>query len=119
MPAFPKPRPRALEKADRRKAIDATDKAENAKVKARSGGQCEMRVWLLTFPKTRSQPACKVLGLCERRAIHIHHLLGGIGVRGRGESALAKNKLHLCAKCHSDIHAHILQPRGNVWERVR
>ncbi len=114
--AFPKPRPRALEKADRRKAIEARDEAENKKVRLRSAGRCEL--FELTYPDVRV--TLKAPWRCHRRAIHVHHLLGGIGVRGRGESALAKHKLHLCDKCHSDIHAHILvRQRGNVFERLK
>ena len=99
----PKPRPSMLDKQDRRKALKSADLHENTKVKARSGGRCEM-----------------VDGVrCTYQAAHVHHLLGGIGVRGRGESRLAANKLHLCERCHSEIHAHILVPDGPRWRRVR
>ena len=100
---FPKPRPAKLDKADRKSARDAKDKAENAKVKARSGGRCEVVDH----------------GRCRRRAVHIHHVLGGFGVRGRGASAIAQNKLHLCVECHSDIHAHVLIKDGERWRRLK
>lgn len=105
MVGFPKPRPRALQKADRLKLREKVDKAESAKVKARSGGRCE----LIDLKR----------GRCGRRALHIHHRLSGIGVRGRGASAKAENKLNLCDRCHSDIHAHILVPDGAHFRRVR
>ena len=67
---------------------------------------------------------CENLGLwrfrCARRAVHVHHLMGGIGVRGIGDSALAVNKVHACASCHKAIHAHVLLPLGGVrFQRVR
>ncbi len=120
---FPKPRPRKLEKADRLKQRISVDDRESAKVKARSGGRCE--VWEEVMPlfvfdaKTMQQkPVSLMVTRCKRRAVHVHHRLGGIGVRGRGESAKAENKLHLCDKCHSDIHAHVLVPDGPHFRRV-
>ena len=32
----------------------------------------------------------------------VHHKLRG-GLRGRGDSALARNKLHVCGKCHRTL----------------
>ena len=101
---FPKPRPAALERADRRAALVARDKAENVKVKARSGGRCEVVV---------------AGRRCPRRAVHVHHLLGGWGVRARGNSAFARAKVHVCVGCHGDIHAHILVRDGAHWRAVR
>ncbi len=69
-----------VSKAERAKI----DRAENLKVKARSGGQCE---------------------LCGRPAQHVHHKLRGHGVRGYGKSALASQKEHLCVECHVAEHA--------------
>ena len=103
MVGFPKPRPAALERQDRRKKIRTADLSENAKVKARSRGYCE----LMTSATWR----------CNKRASHVHHRLSGIGVRGIGASAKAENKLHLCNSCHSDIHAHILVPDGPYFRR--
>ena len=81
---FPKPASRVLVKRAKKAAIASNDRRESAKVKSRSGGVCED---------------------CDRaRAVHVHHLLGGIGVRGRGKSALAENKLHLCTACHARAH---------------
>ena len=106
---FPKPRPRALEKADRRKAIEARDERESAKVKARSGGICEV------VEVSKGGP-----WHCFARARHVHHLMGGIGVRAIGDSALAANKVHCCPSCHSDIHSHVLVPLGGVrFERIK
>jgi hypothetical protein len=60
------------------------DEQQSRVVRARSGGVCE---------------ACG-----EQRAVHVHHKLGGHGVRGIGPSALAENKLHLCLACHQKAH---------------
>ena len=65
----------------KRKSIDAAGSAE---VRERSNGACED---------------------CDRqRAVHVHHEMGGHGVRGRGESALASRKRHLCTACHARAH---------------
>ncbi len=120
---FPKPRPRKLEKADRLRARVSVDDRESAKAKARSGGRCEVEFvggtspseQLRWFASTGTLPGKR----CIRRAVHIHHRLGGIGVRGRGESAKADNKIHVCIQCHSDIHAHVLIPDGPHFRRVK
>lgn len=120
MPTFPKPRPAALERKDRKSARDKADRDENQKVRGRSGGLCEAVV--VPTPE-RGSLHIYIGGVqkfrCTRRAVHIHHRLSGIGVRARGASALAANKFHLCDKCHRDIHAHILVPDGDYYRRVR
>src|SRR3990167_8465746 len=107
---YGKPRPRKLEKADRTKQRVSVDSRESAKVKARSGGQCEVR-WFGATGQVEYR--------CQRRAGHVHPMLGGIGVRGRGESALAKNKLNVCDVHHSEIHAHVLVRDGVRWRKVK
>ena len=104
MTAFPKPRPAALERKDRKAKIVATDEAESRKVRKRSAGRCEAR-WLGATGRVEYR--------CTRRARHIHHMLGGIGVRGRGESAKAIRKQHVCSDCHSDIGNHVLVRQGD------
>lgn len=101
---FPKPRPRKLEKADRLKVRVSIDDKGSDEAKARSGGRCE--IWTLANRKFKSR--------CQRRAQHIHHMLGGNGVRGRGESAKAIRKQHACSDCHSDITNHVLVRHGGV-----
>jgi hypothetical protein len=103
--ALPKGRPAKLQKADRVKARQSYDETESAKVKARSGGQCEV----VTAPHGVR---------CKRRGLHVHHLLGGFGVRGRGASAKVENKLHVCVRCHADIHAHVLVRDGAWWRQL-
>lgn len=95
-----KPRPRLLDKTAAKATRDAIDRAENAKVRARSQGWCEVREqWGATMFKQ-----------CRRRAGHIHHLRSGIGVRNHGESILSSCKLHVCEQHHSEIHGHVLKP---------
>lgn len=100
-----KPRPRLLDKRERAAKVGAEDRAENAKVKARSRGECEVRE---LFPNalTRATYICR----CHRRAGHIHHLRSGIGIRNRGDSIKAKCKLHVCELHHEEIHSHVLKP---------
>lgn len=96
---LPKPRPRLLDKRDARAAVADIDRRERAKVRARSGGQCEMRM-RGTFGVYR----------CPRHASENHHLIGGIGRRNKGRSILAEHRLHLCAACHTDITGNVLVP---------
>ena len=83
--AFPKPLPQMLEREERRARQRARERVENAKVRKRSGGRCEV-----------------VLGdeRCRKAGREIHHLLGGTGRRGRGASVLATHKVHACARHH-------------------
>ena len=118
MTAFPKPRPAKLERLDRKRERARIDRLENAKVKRRSTGFCEVIVTVGERIDKDFGPVT-VTRVCPRHAAHVHHLLCGIGVRGRGESALARNKLHVCAKCHSDIHAKVLIRDGSTWRRMR
>lgn len=106
--AFPKPRPAKLARAERRKQQMATDDAQNRVVRQRSGGRCEV-----------IEEVMGGLQRCDHVAIHVHHLLSGIGVRGRGRSAMAENKLHCCLRCHDAIHAHTLIPEGGYFRRIR
>ena len=115
MTAFPKPRPAALERKDRKAALAAIDHSESQKARKRSGGRCEL---IEAHPNAWSSRSFS-LKRCNRRAVHVHHLLAGIGVRGRGASAKAENKLHLCQHCHADMHAHVLVPDGQQFRRVR
>ena len=83
--AFPKPVPQVLERQQRRACQQARERRENLTVRQRSGGRCEV-----------------VLGTtrCRKAAREIHHLLGGYGRRGRGDSALATHKVHSCVVHH-------------------
>ncbi len=83
--AFPKPFPQILERQQRRTCQQARDRRENAKVRQRSGGQCEV-----VLDKTR----------CRKPGHDIHHLVGGHGRRGRGASALATHKVQACLDHH-------------------
>ena len=103
---LPKPRPRALEKGDRRRVRETTDQRESAKVKARAQGRCEVII--------------VGEGRCTRRDVHTHHLIGGWGRRNRGPSILAAHKLRTCARCHSEITTHVLVSNGSdTAARVR
>ena len=81
-----------------RSARQSVDRRESAKVKARSGGICELQ----------SVDQCGVVP-CLDLAVHVHHLMGGHGVRGRSESARSERKLHVCARHHREIHGGTLQ----------
>lgn len=116
MIGIPKPRPRALDQKDRKRKLMDLDVTESQRVRARANGRCEMRERLRDGTILR----------CVRKSYHLDHLLGGTGRRGRGASALALHKLHLCAKCHAERHAHILKRIGgavptfaDVYERQR
>lgn len=113
MTAFPKPRPSKLERADRRKARRSKDEAENKKVRARSGGQCEVHE-----AKTLRWIEAKAFALeverCPRRGNQTHHMIGGWGKRARGISVLAEHKQYVCQACHDDIGGHVLKRIGGI-----
>ena len=88
------------------------DRDENAKVKQRSGGQCE--VWELRWMRTGTKRDDYTR--CPLRGSHVHHLISGIGRRNRGVSIEAAHKLHVCERCHEEIHGHVLKPI-NATER--
>jgi hypothetical protein len=103
-----KPRPKLLERREARAKVNAEDRAENAKVKQRSYGRCEVKevgAWG-GLPVRR----------CSLRASQVHHLISGIGRRNVGKSIKAEHKLHVCDRCHEEIHGHVLKP-VNDYER--
>ena len=103
--AYPKSRPKALDKDDRDKALAAKDTAENAKARQRAKGRCEVRV-----------PGSFGDFRCLNRDTQTHHLLGGIGRRNKGKSILADYKLRVCDECHKAITAKILKPTTAVHD---
>jgi len=115
MAALTKPRPKLLEKRERKAETNAIDRAENAKVKQRSGGFCEVRGLDRGDPR-RGQMYALMEWKCRRRASHVHHLISGIGRRNVGKSIEAAHKLHVCDRCHEEIHGHVLTP-VNATER--
>lgn len=78
----------------------ALDRQESTLVKARSGGRCEVS-------EVTNQIEGDTLHIhihrCSRRAVHVMHLIGGNGRRGRNISALAIHKLHGCPEHHREI----------------
>lgn len=99
-----KPRPKLLSKREAKANVAKEDRAENAKVKARSKGQCEV----LYQRREVIDGKVRAERRCARRAGHIHHLIAGIGRRNIGESIKAPHKLHVCENCHIEIHGHVL-----------
>lgn len=100
--ALPKGKPIGVVTEQRRADRKSRDERESDKVRKRSGGRCEI----------------KAPNRCERRGVHCHHMLSGMGVRGRGESALAIRKQMACEKCHSLITSKKLRRLGGdppVW----
>jgi len=105
MLAFPKPRPQMAVADAQKRDWQAIDKAESAKVKARSRGRCEVTQGFVR---------------CPRRATEVHHHIGGWKRRGRGESALAEHKSHVCERHHREITGHVLQHvLGHRYRAVR
>lgn len=102
--AFPKGKPHAAVIGKVRTERETRDRKESDKVKARSLGQCEVRV---------------KGNRCKRRAFEVHHHKGGNGQRGRGDSALAKHKTHMCSEHHRKFNAKLLEHvKGNVYREV-
>ena len=87
---FPK---RGKHMRTKRDADKALDRAESQRVRRRSRGRCEVQIHLQALGGLR----------CNSPAVHVMHLIGGRGKRGRGLSALAVHKLHSCAQHHREI----------------
>jgi hypothetical protein len=102
---FAKGRPAALLRQDVKRQRATLDELESVKVRSRSDGRCE--VW-----EQKATGKYAIAVRCKRRAVHVHHVLNGNGTRARNESALAQNKLHICVRCHSDLHGKVLVPTG-------
>jgi hypothetical protein len=102
--AFPKSQVRALVKQAKDAQVKTTDEKENAKARKRAKGQCEVCITLSSTGRK------SVAVRCERKDVHTHHLLGGVGRRNKGKSILADYKLRVCAECHELITRNILQP---------
>lgn len=119
MIGIPKPPPHALTKRARVADLAQQDREENAKVRQRSGGMCEVFVMLAQPIDTPDGPL--VARRCHHRAFEIHHLIGGSGRRNKGKSILATHKLHVCNSglngCHRLITDRILKPVGTVEQR--
>ena len=95
---FGKGTPLAAQKAKRLRERQTIDERENEKVKARSGGRCE----IVTDGRR-----------CNRRGCQVHHMVGG-GLRAKGDSAKAAKKQHACEPCHSAITSHRIQRIGSA-----
>ena len=83
--AFPKPFPQVFARQARRACRQARERRENTTVRARSGGRCEV-----VLDGRR----------CRKAGREVHHLLGGHGRRGRGDSVRATHKVHTCVDHH-------------------
>lgn len=98
---IPKPRPKLLDKRQAKADVDRIDRQERVRVRARSGGRCEVRCY--DWGAQQFLP-------CSRRAAENHHLISGIGRRNRGRSILAAHRLDVCKQCHEEITGKVLVP---------
>jgi hypothetical protein len=107
---FPKPRPHALVKRETDRDWKAIDERESRKVQQRAKGRCEVIV-----AGRRCNRPVRRTGLLAG----VHHHLGGWKLRGRGISALARNKTYSCHDCHDHITKKILEHiEGNHYRRI-
>ena len=99
-----------------RRVRRSKDERESDKVRQRSGGLCE--VWEVTQTVLAIEGNARLiesaLNRCLHRAAHVHHMIGG-RMRGRGASALADHKQHVCEAHHRDINGTI---GGKTLQRV-
>ena len=103
--------PKAIEKAERVKALKKSDAEHNAEVRARSGGRCEVTWWGKKAKKVQR---------CAKVATEIHHMYGGSGVRAKGKSCLARHKQNVCSEHHQLITSKILRRVGGqerLWNQ--
>jgi len=89
----PKPRPHALEKADRRAKQDRAAIATRSEVRNRDGFKCRA---------------------CKKRCVDVHHLK----LRSRGGTNETSNLVSLCRLCHAKRHAGELTIVGDDANRT-
>ena len=94
--AYPKPEKGTAQREKRRRhhVRMSLDVVESNQVRARSGGQCEVR-WLGATGQGESR--------CLHLATQVHHMIGGHGRRARGISMFAEHKQAVCDPCHLGI----------------
>jgi hypothetical protein len=90
---IPKPEPRLVEKWKDGAEWKNRDREGTEEARRRAKGRCEV-----TIAGVR----------CLRRDCETHHHIGGWKRRGRGASALARNKTRCCARCHPLITGKVL-----------
>jgi hypothetical protein len=100
-----KPIPRILVKRQKKADLDKLDREERTKCHARSQGRCEV-IEVIAKPEQSAQ----IRKRCKGKAIHNHHLIGGVGRRNVGISILAEHRIDCCRDCHTDIEVEILRP---------
>ena len=95
--AHAKPRPAALDRVARAKGWKRRDARESETVRRRSGGRCEV-----VFSSGRMAGP-----RCVRRAVHVHHIVGGHGGAWAGPvGAGAVESACLRPVPHGDPRAH-------------
>lgn len=109
-----KPRPKLLDKREAKAKQLAEEIAQNKLVKIRSRGQCErleelVPMFMFNAKTMAAEEPAKVVVRCRRRASQVHHLISGIGRKNVGRSIKAAHKLHICDRCHAEIHGHVLK----------
>ena len=97
--AFPKPRPKLLDKRKAQADLAKIDCRERKACRKRSGGRCEV---LEVGPVYWFR--------CRLRATENHHLISGSGRRNRGKSIRSEYRLDVCRRCHQEITNHVLTP---------
>lgn len=102
---FAKGKPKVITKREEKAQLKAQDDKERKRCHVRSGGRCEVKE---VIPKPEA--SLIVTKRCKGKAVHNHHLKGGVGRRNVGDSILAEHRLDTCQKCHQDIEAEVLVP---------
>lgn len=100
---FPKPTPRVLEKAAKRKAIEQQRRAAYRLVDERDGLKC----------RCCKRQCHRFMGLSWNRLEH-HHLLP----RSLGGKDDTGNLVSLCFWCHYLVTMHALEIKGNADEHL-
>ncbi len=109
---FPKSRPLALDRADKKRAQQTKDQAESEKARQRANGRCEIVII--------------GEGRCRRKDMQTHHMLAGHGRRLTPEGMKAERKQRACLEHHDQVQQRILVRVGDVmphyadvYERIR
>ncbi len=88
--AFPKGKPRVLDRIEKKQALGKAERACRTAVLARDRGHCRI-------PQ------------CRRKAVHLHHLI----YRAQGGTWQTRNIVSLCVLCHQLIHGGLLTVTGS------
>jgi hypothetical protein len=98
--AFPKSRPKALDKQDKDRQIETKDQAENTKARKRAKGQCEVQVIVVNTVGRKS-----IAVRCQGKILRRTTSAGSGGAIAAPSRFSAIGNLRVCNQCHQTSRA--------------